>query len=207
MAIRAVVFDLGGVLFDWNPEYLYADLIPDPEQRRWFLEQVCNGEWNHRQDAGRPLAEGTAELVARHPAHAELIEAFYGQWPRMLRGTLPAGVDLFERLRAAGLPLFALTNWSRDTFAWTRGQHRLLEQFKDIVVSGEEGIAKPDPAIFALTQQRMRAHHPGLRPDEVVFIDDVERNVAAGQAFGWQAIRHCEAGQTAAALRALGLDF
>ncbi len=207
MAIRSLVFDLGGVLFDWNPDYLYGELIPDPEQRRWFLEHVCNGEWNHRQDAGRPLAEGTAELVARHPEHAALIEAFYGEWPRMLRGTLADGVALFESLCAAQLPVFALTNWASETFAYTRRQHRLLDRFIDIVVSGDEGMAKPDPAIFELMQQRMRRHLPGLERAEVVFIDDVERNVSAARQFGWQAILHSDGIRTAAELRRLGLRF
>lgn len=207
MAIRVVVFDLGGVLFDWNPEHLYGELIPDPVRRRWFLEHICNGEWNHHQDAGRPLEAGTAELVARHPEHRELIEAYYGQWPRMLGGTLAPGVALFEALAASGIPLFALTNWASETFAWTRRNYRLLERFGDIVVSGDEGVAKPEPAIFAIMQARMQARHPGLAPAEVAFIDDVARNVDAARDFGWHAIRHQDARDTAQALRALGLEF
>lgn len=207
MAIKAVVFDLGGVLFDWNPEYLYAELIPDPSQRRWFLEQVCNGEWNHQQDAGRPLEEATRELVGKHPEHAGWIEAYYGQWPRSLRGTLPDGVALRDRIEASGLALFALTNWASETFAYTRRHYPLLDRFVDIVVSGEEGITKPDQAIYALMHARMQVHLPGLEPGQVVFIDDVERNVVAAQRFGWQAVLHRDGDTTAQAMQALGMAF
>jgi 2-haloacid dehalogenase len=207
MAIKAVVFDLGGVLFDWNPEYLYGELIPDAERRRWFLEHVCNGEWNHQQDGGRPLDEATRDLVARHPDHAPLIEAYYGEWPRMLRGTLPEGVALFEALERAGMPLFALTNWASDTFALTRRRHALLGRFLDIVVSGDERLTKPDRAIYALMQERMRLRFPTLDTAEVAFIDDVERNVVAAQAFGWHVIHHVDPAATAQRLRDLGVNF
>ncbi len=106
MSVRAVVFDFGGVLFDWNPEYLYRDLIPDARERAWFLQHVCNGDWNLQQDAGRTLADATAAKIAEFPEHAELIRAFYDRWAVMLNGTLADGVQLMEDLEAAAIPLY-----------------------------------------------------------------------------------------------------
>jgi 2-haloacid dehalogenase len=125
----------------------------------------------------------------------------------MLRGTLPAGVAIFDRLREASIPLFALTNWASETFAWTRRHHPLLDHFQDIVVSGEEGVAKPDPEIFQRAQQRMQRRLPGLTAEQVVFIDDLPVNVAAARNFGWQAIHHRDGDATALQLGQLGLTF
>lgn len=205
MEIRAVVFDLGGVLFDWSPEYLYRGLIPDPAERQRFLAEICTLEWNHRQDEGRSLAEATRELVVRHPEHAALIEAYYGQWTTMLRGTLTEGVQLFERLEASGVPLFALTNWAGETFRWTRSHYPLLDRFRHIVVSGDEGVAKPHPDIYARMQQVLDAQLPGITPQQVAFLDDSERNVVAARAHGWHAIHHRDANETEQALQGLGL--
>ncbi|MDF3831357.1 HAD-IA family hydrolase [Cupriavidus basilensis] len=207
MTVNAVVFDFGGVLFDWSPEYLYRELIPDPLERARFLSEVCSPAWNIRQDAGRPLLEATELLVAEHPSQAELIRAFYGRWPQMLRGPLPGGVDLLRRLHAAEVPLFGLTNWSSETYPHAERSADFLHMFRDILVSGEVGIAKPDPAIYQLMHARIGARLPGIAPQELLFIDDNAANVAAATALGWQAVHHASAGATEAALRAAGLRF
>lgn len=205
MPIRAVVFDLGGVLVDWNPEYVYCELIPDPQQRRWFLEHVCNGAWNVRQDAGRPLAEGTAELLGKHPEYADWIRAFYGRWSEMLAGELPDGVALLETLHAANVPLYALTNWSAETFPYARENLSFLRHFRDILVSGELGLIKPDPAIYQVMQQRIARDLPGIAPDEIVFIDDVAHNIHAARDLGWHGVHHVDVHASRAAMRELGL--
>ena len=122
MATKAVVFDLGGVLIDWDPRYLYRKLLADEAAVEEFLATVCTPEWNLEQDRGRPFAEGVAELVERHPVHAAAIAAYHERWPEMLGGGIEAAVELLAELRAAGVPLYALTNWSAETFgvAWER---------------------------------------------------------------------------------------
>ena len=205
MSIRAVVFDLGGVLVDWNPEYVYRALIPDADERRYFLTHVCNSTWNVQQDAGRSLAEGTALLVRQFPEHTSLIEAFYSRWPEMLAGTLPDGLALLETLDAAGIPLYALTNWSAETFPYARANFPLLGRFRDILVSGEIGLIKPDPAFYRLMFDRIARDLPDLQPEELVFIDDVEHNVQAARALGWHGVHHGNDRHSHLELRELGL--
>jgi len=120
MTIRAVVFDFGGVLFDWNPQHLYRQLIADDAERQHFLDTICTQAWNTEQDAGRSLAEGTRHLIEQHPQHEPLIQAYYDRWHEMLRGTLPEGVAILEALHKADMPLFGLTNWSAETFPYAR---------------------------------------------------------------------------------------
>lgn len=205
MAIRAVVFDLGGVLVDWNPEYVYRELIPDAEQRAWFLAHVCNSAWNVQQDAGRSLAEGTAVLQAQFPEHTDWIQAFYDRWTEMLGGALHDGVALLEELKAAGVPVYALTNWSAETFPYARANLPFLQHFRDILVSGEHGIIKPDPVIYQTMFQCMAHDLPALAPEELVFIDDMEHNISAATALGWHGIHHTDAARSRAHLRLLGL--
>ena len=154
MAVKAAVFDLGGVLIDWDPRYLYRKLLADEGEVEEFLATVCTPEWNAEQDRGRPFAEGVAELVERHPAHAAAIAAFHERWPEMLGGDIPGAVELLAELRATGLPLYALTNWSAETFVVARERFAFLDWFDGLLVSGEERIIKPDPAIFELLLDR-----------------------------------------------------
>ncbi|MCA1326508.1 HAD family hydrolase [Herbaspirillum sp. alder98] len=203
--IRAVVFDFGGVLFDWSPLHVYQQLIADDEERRRFLRDVCSPLWNVQQDAGRTLAEGTELLVAEHPQHASLIRAFYDRWTEMLRGPLDDGVTLLKDLHASRMPLFGLTNWSAETFPYARDNYDFLDVFQDIVVSGDEKCIKPDPRIYEIALARYGAHLPDLKPDELVFIDDLKINVDAAQALGWHGILHVDAAHTRAELNALGI--
>jgi 2-haloacid dehalogenase len=183
-AIKAVVFDLGGVLIDWDPRYLYRKLLADEAAVEEFLATVCTPEWNAEQDRGRPFAEGVAELVERHPVHAAAIAAFHERWPEMLGGDIPGAVELLAELRATGLPLYALTNWSAETFMLARERFEFLDWFDGLLVSGEERIIKPDPAIFELLLDRF-----GLDPGSTFYVDDSEVNVAAAAALGLDAVR------------------
>ena len=184
MPVKAVVFDLGGVLIDWDPRYLYRKLLADEAAVEEFLATVCTPEWNAELDRGRPFAEGVAELVERHPEHAAAIAAYHERWPEMVAGDIPGTVEVLAELRAAGVPLYALTNWSAETFAITRGRFEFLEWFDGLLVSGEERVTKPDPAIFQLLLDRF-----GLDPTATVFVDDSEANVAAARRLGFDAIR------------------
>ena len=184
MATKAVVFDLGGVLIDWDPRHLYRKLLADEAAVEEFLATVCTPEWNAELDRGRPFAEGVAELVERYPEHAAAIAAYHERWPEMVAGDIPGTVEVLAELRAAGVPLYALTNWSAETFAITRGRFEFLEWFDGLLVSGEERVTKPDPAIFQLLLDRF-----GLDPTATVFVDDSEANVAAARRLGFDAIR------------------
>lgn len=182
MAPDTVVFDFGGVLIDWNPRYLYTKLFPgDAAAMEDFLANVTTQEWNERQDAGRSCAQAVAELTGRHPDRAALIEAYYARWEEMLGGALPGSVALLDALRRRAVPLFGLTNWSRETFPIARERFDFLKWFDGIVVSGEEGVAKPDPEIFHILIERY-----ALEPRKALFIDDNPLNVETARSLGFQ---------------------
>lgn len=198
--LRNLVFDLGGVLIDWDPRHLYRRLFKGDEAAMdRFLATVCTRDWHVQQDAGRSTAAATAELVARHPEHRALIEAFYDCWDEMTAGLLPGAAELLDRLARRRVPLYALSNWPADTFPRTRAKFPILGHFHAIVISGEIGIVKPDRRIFdhLLKTQRLVA-------SECLFIDDVAENVEGAQAAGLSAIRFQNTPSLAQALRELG---
>jgi 2-haloacid dehalogenase len=184
LTVKAVVFDLGGVLIDWDPRYLYRKLLEDEAAVEEFLATVCTPEWNLEQDRGRPFAEGVAELVERFPVHAAAITAYHERWTEMLGGEIGGTVELLAELRANGVPLYALTNWSAETFGIARERYELLSWFDGVLVSGEERVVKPDPAIFRLFLDRF-----GLDPEATFYVDDSPANVAAASQLGFDAVR------------------
>ena len=197
----AVVFDLGGVLIDWNPRYLYRKLFPGDEAgMEAFLAEVTTAEWNVQQDAGRPWEEAVEALAAEHPEKRELISAYWLRWGEMLGGAIEPTVVILDELRRTGVRLFALTNWSAETFPIARPRFLFLEWFEGIVVSGEVRAAKPDERIFSHLVERF-----GLEGASTVFIDDSEANVAAAAALGFQTIRYEDADQLRARLVELAL--
>ena len=191
--ISSVIFDVGGVIADWNPHYLYRRLIPDPAERERFLTEVCTGEWNAHQDRGRPFEEAVAELVARHPGQRELIEAFWHQWSQMLGDPIPGVSDIVTELHHRRTPLYGITNWSAETYPIAIRKHPELTLFTDTVVSGEVRMSKPDPEIFRYSLERFK-----VTADQTVFIDDNPDNVSAAEALGINGIHFTDA----AALRA-----
>jgi len=199
--ITAVVFDLGGVLLDWNPRHLYRRLFgEDVEGMERFLAEVVSPDWNARQDAGRPWDEATAEAIASHPEHAALIRAYRERWEEMLGEALSDSVAILDELRGTGLRLLALTNWSQFTFPYALPRYPFLRWFEDIVVSGKEGLAKPDPSIFRLLLSRF-----GIEASRSVFIDDTLKNVQAAGLLGFHAIHFCNALQLRRDFASLGL--
>jgi 2-haloacid dehalogenase len=184
----AVVFDLGGVLIDWNPRHLYRRLIPDEAELERFLRDVVSPEWNLEHDRGRSFDDGIALLIRAHPDQADLIAAFRDRWPEMLGGPIQPTVDVLAELRDTGVRLLALTNWSAETYPIGAARFPFLAWFEAVIVSGEERLVKPDPAIFRLLIERH-----GLEPGRTVFVDDLGANVAAAAALGFRAIRFTSA--------------
>ena len=201
-SIEVAVFDLGGVLVDWNPRYLYRQLVNDAEAMERFLSEICSPEWNERQDAGRPWREAVADLAARHPDHAAMISAYHERWPEMLGGDMPDAVQVLKELKAQGLRLYALTNWSHETFPAARRRFAFLEWFDGIVVSGEERLIKPDPAIF----RRLLTRYD-ITPSRAIYIDDSPRNVAVAADIGLRALRFVDGHRLREDLIALGLPI
>ena len=175
----AVVFDVGNVLVDWNVRAFYAPLIPDPARLDWFLAEVVTPQWHFQHDAGRAFAETSAELIARFPAEADLIRLYGPRFNETVPGPVPGMIELVEQLAAACVPLFAITNFSHEFWPPFRAEWPVFDHFTDIVVSGEERLTKPDPAIYQLALHRF-----GLGPGEAIFIDDRADNVAAAVANG-----------------------
>ena len=181
---RVVVFDIGGVLIQWNPRYLYRKLFGgDEAAMESFLANVCTVDWNERQDAGRSFADATAALLPRHSDQAHLIEAFGRRFGEMIPGAIEGTVDILADLKRAGVPRYALTNWSAETFPPQQRRFEFLSWFDGIVVSGEEGVIKPDPQIFRILLERYR-----IEPQEAVFIDDNPANAEAAAALGLHGI-------------------
>jgi 2-haloacid dehalogenase len=195
-----VIFDLGAVLIDWNPRYLYRSLIDDPDEMERFLAEVTTAAWNHEQDRGRRWDDAVAQLVEQHPAHAALIRAYHERWPEMLGEQIHDTVEILAELRAAGVSLYALTNWSAETWPIALERYPFLGWFRGIVVSGEVGAAKPERAVYDALTERY-----GVVAAESVFIDDQPRNVEAARNLGFGAIRFTDAPSLRAALVDLGL--
>jgi 2-haloacid dehalogenase len=200
--VDTVVFDIGQVLIEWDPRHLYRKLIPEAAAMERFLAEICTPAWNLEQDRGRPWEEGVAALVALFPDHAPLIRAFRERWHEMVPGEVPGTMALVEALRAAGVPLYAITNFAADTFAEAARRFPVLrEGFRDVVVSGLEGLVKPDPAIFRL----LLARNGGIDAVRCLFVDDSERNVRGAEAVGMRAHHFRDAATLEAELRTLGL--
>lgn len=179
-SVSTVVFDIGNVLIQWDPENLYSKLIPSAPERDWFLTNVCTMDWNIRQDLGRPWADAVAELSERYPDHAHLIAAYSDRWHEMVPGPVPGTKDLLIRLHDQGVPLYAITNFSSDKFIETQSRFDFLNgNFRDVVISGQERLIKPDPRIFEVLFERN-----ALDPADCLFIDDSLDNIEAARDLG-----------------------
>jgi 2-haloacid dehalogenase len=175
-----VIFDLGGVLIDWDPRHLYRKLfVGDETAMEQFLASVCTQEWNRCQDAGRSFAEGARLLKAEHPDKAELIDAYGARFDEMMAGPIAGAVEILAELRERGTPLYGLTNFSAETYPYALARFDFLGWFRGILVSGEVGAIKPDPSIYELLLERF-----AIDPHRAVYIDDVAANTEAARPFG-----------------------
>ena len=196
----AVIFDIGNVLYDWDIRYLYCKLIADPARLDWFCTTVVTPDWHFQHDAGRPVAETTAELTAQFPGEAALIAVYAPRWLETIAGPVAGMPELVADLDAAGVPLYAITNFSAEFWAMFRPTAPMFDRFRGIVVSGEDRLTKPGAAIYALALDRF-----GPAAAAAVFIDDRADNVAAAEAAGLHGHRFVDAAMTRRALAGHGL--
>lgn len=197
---NTIIFDLGGVLIDWNPNYVFDSIFNgDTERRQFFFQNVCTSDWNENQDAGYPLQQATDDKLAEFPEWETEIKAFYGRWEEMLGGPIQPTVEILKKIKDENTHrLYALTNWSHETFPIALDRFDFLHWFEGIVVSGEEKTRKPFPEFYEILFKRFSVH-----PEKAVFIDDNLRNVEAGRALGLTGIHFQSAEELANKLKAL----
>ncbi len=182
--INTIVFDLGGVLIDWNPDYVFKSVFDTKEKMDWFYQNICTPAWNEEQDAGRSLQEATEVLVEKFPAHEANIRAFYGRWEEMLHGAIEETVDIFRELKGKNrYRFFALTNWSAETFPVALQRFDFLHWFEGRVVSGEEKTRKPFKNIYEILINRY-----SINPQKALYTDDNLRNLEPASDLGFHTI-------------------
>ena len=197
--IKAIIFDFGNVLLEWNPRNVYQRYFPDdPESMEHFLEEVDFMNWNAQQDKGRTFAEGVALLSEQFPHHAELIQAYHDNWKDSIGTAYTGTVKLLKELKQAGYPVYGLSNWSAETFPYARQKYAFFELLDDIVISGHVGHIKPDPEIFHILLEKIG--HPA---QECLFIDDALPNIDQARKMGFQTIHFESSDQLEARLREL----
>lgn len=182
--INTIIFDLGAVLIDWNPDYMYRTIFDDEQEMRDFLATVTTPDWNEEQDAGRTLQEGTEWLIQKHPHHEANIRAFYDRWIEMLGDAFDGTVEIFKELKESNkYKIYALTNWSAETFPLAQQKFDFLNWFDGVVVSGTEKMRKPTPDFYQILLNRYN-----VKPEESLFIDDNYRNILAAEKLGINSI-------------------
>ena len=195
--IDTIIFDLGGVLIDWNPRHLYRKIFKTEEEIEWFLENICTNEWNEKQDAGRSFEEATKELAGKFPEHKEHILAWYGRWQETINGPIHETVEILKEIKDTGkYKLYALTNWSAETFPWALENFEFLHWFDGIVVSGIEKTRKPFPEFYHKLFDR---YH--IEPSRAIFIDDNLNNVDGADRLGLSTIHFQSPAQLREALK------
>ncbi len=200
--VETIIFDLGGVLIDWNPRYLYRKIFKDEEKMEWFLNNVCDMDWNEAQDGGRSFAEGNQEVLEKFPEYEKEILAYFDRWAEMLNGVNQDVVDILQSFRDnPKYRIYALTNWSAETFPIALERFEFLKWFEGILVSGKVNLKKPDPAIYSLILKRYQ-----ISKEHAIFIDDSQRNVDASIKFGLPAVRFETATKLKEDLLQLGME-
>ena len=201
--INTIIFDLGGVLIDWDPHKVYRTIFKTEKEIDWFFENIATHDWNENQDAGYPIAKATEELVAKHPEWENEIKAFYGRWVEMLGGPIAGTVDIFKQLKQnPTYKFYALTNWSAETFPIALDRFDFLQWFDGRLVSGEEKTRKPFPDFYKKLIDKF-----SIDPSRAVFIDDNLRNVKAGETLGLQGIHFTDPADLKIKLIESGLLF
>lgn len=200
MRDKAIVFDLGGVLLDWDPRHLYRTVFAETEEMEYFLEEICSPAWNAQMDVDKSFQEGITDLLPEYSTYAAQIRLYQTRWPEMLKGDFPDSVAVLKELRDAGYRLAALSNWSRETFPVVKAQYEFLGWFDPLILSGEVGLAKPDPRIFQVLLQEV-----GRPARDCVFIDDNPENIAEAGRQGFETIRFSSADSLREELTGMGL--
>lgn len=181
--MKALVFDFGGVLVDWNPHHLYDSYFGSKEKATWFLENICTNEWNSQMDGGKPFCQGIAELSAQYPEYAKDIEAYFNRWIEMMGTEIEGMYGLLQEYKAKGYTLLGLTNWSSETFCQVKDVYPIFKLLDGMVVSAEEHCIKPSPRIYQILLERF-----GLNASDCVFIDDRQPNIDGADAVGMTGI-------------------
>jgi 2-haloacid dehalogenase len=201
--INTIIFDLGGVLIDWNPKYLYRKIFRTEEEVDWFLGNICTSEWNDQQDAGRSFEEATRELIQKHPEWEEAISAWYGRWQETIQGPISDTVVILKQIKKSEkYRLFALTNWSAETFPWAYSNFDFMKWFDGIVVSGQENTRKPFPEFYQILFDRH-----AIDPSRSLFIDDNIKNIEGAKAVGLNAIHFTNPSALEKELLAMGITY
>jgi len=199
--IKAIIFDFGNVLLEWNPRYVYQRYFPnDPEAMERFFREVDFADWNLQQDKGRPFAEGVAVLSKQFPHYSHLIQAYQDHWIDSVGAAYSGTIEILNQLKRAGYALYGLSNWSAETFPFAREKYDFFDLLDDFVISGEVGHVKPDPEIFEILLEKI-----GRPAQECLFIDDSLINIDQAQKMGFAAIHFQSPEQLAVALHALKL--
>ncbi len=197
--IKAIIFDFGNVLLEWNPRNVYQRYFPDdPEGMERFFKEVNFADWNLQQDKGRPFAEGVAILSQQFPQHSHLIQAYHDHWVESVSGSIAGTVRILKQLKQAGYSLYGLSNWSAETFPYARKKYDFFDLLDDIVISGEVGHIKPDPEIFQIMLEKV-----GRPAQECLFIDDSLTNIKQAQKMGFATIHFQSPEQLETKLREL----
>ncbi len=198
--VRGVVFDVGNVIVRWDPRTLYSKIFPDPAERDWFLSHVCTMEWHGAHDGGVSFADNRAPLLARYPQHAAAIHAWEERWDEMFSGAIPETESVMRDLAARGVPMFGLTNMPDTTVDMTFAMSPVFAHLTHTVVSGRVGAMKPSARIFELVCEAA-----GMRPDELIFVDDSATNIEAARALGFDVHLFADPAALRPALEARGL--
>ena len=202
MKIKNIIFDLGGVLIDWNPDYVFlSEFQGNQEKMQEFYDKVCTFDWNENQDAGYPLKKATEDRIKLFPEYENLIQMYYGRWEEMLGGAIEDSVSILKKIvKNPNYKVIALTNWSAETFPIALKRYDFLHWFEGIVVSGTEKIRKPFKKIYYLTLERYN-----LKPANSLFIDDNKRNIIAAKEIGINTIKFDNPSQLENDLKLMGL--
>jgi 2-haloacid dehalogenase len=197
---KTIIFDLGGVLIDWNPQHLFRKIFPDQEEMDFFLREVCSLEWNAQIDRGYPFKVAIAELTAEHPEYTDQINAYFDRWDEMISGSFPETVKILKEIKDAGYPLVGLSNWSGETLPRVAHQFEFLNWFDPLVLSGEVEMVKPDPDIYHYLLKEINRE-----PGECIFIDDSEVNIQTAEKLGFEGIHFSSPQQLRDRLNQLGI--
>ena len=184
MTEKIIIFDLGGVLLDWNPRNLYKEVFQVEKEMEYFLSAICSPVWNAKMDAELSFEEGIAELLPDYPEYAEQIRMYHTHWIKMLGGEIPESVSILRELHEAGIHLAGLSNWPEDKFTLIKDSYPFLEWFDPLVISGMVGVAKPDPAIYQILLQEA-----GVSPENCLFVDDMSGNIEEAARQGFETIQ------------------